>query len=137
MFTFLDHPSECLVEIQAVQISQVFEDAAIALFEIMTDTTILKPEQHFPLGLESPERHLLLIDWLNRLILLHELERVFLCRFDVQVRQAETWKLSAVVRGERIKENHERRSQAKSATYGQLEWMESRQGHLVRFVVDI
>jgi SHS2 domain-containing protein len=137
MFTFLDHPSEALVEVQARSVAQVFEEAASALFEIMTDTAAVKPERDFRVELESGERTGLLIDWLNRLILLHETERVFLSEFKVEVHHDRTWKLNATVKGETIREVHERRSEAKSATYGQFEWSESDEGHRVRFVIDI
>jgi SHS2 domain-containing protein len=134
MFQFLDHPSEAYVEVSAHTLTEVFQDAAIALFEIMTDTTVLRPEISFDIDVEAQDRSLLLIDWLNRLILLHEVEKVFLCRFDVEIRP---WKLHALVSGERIRENQERRSQAKSATFGQLEWSEEPFGLRVKFVVDI
>ena len=137
MYRFLDHPSECLVEVQAGSAAEVFEQAARALFEIMTDNEAIKQTLEFRVELESPERNLLLIDWLNRLIFLHETENVFLSDFKIEVQQEESWKLNAEVRGEKIAERHERRSQPKSATYGQFEWIESDEGHRVRFVVDI
>ena len=137
MYRFLDHPSEAYVEVTDATIEGVFREAAIALFEIMTDTTALKRDREFTIELESEDRSLLLIDWLNRLILLHELEGVFLCDFDVQIQKAENWKIRAIVHGEQIRENHQRRSQAKSATYGQLDWIEMKNENIVRFVVDI
>lgn len=137
MFRFLDHPSEALVEVLAPGAAEVFEEAARALFEIMTDTTAVARTLEFRIDLESPERNWLLVDWLNRLILLHETQAVFLSEFDVTLAQNSQWKLSAVVRGEPIGPQHERRSEAKSATYGQFEWTESSEGHRVRFVVDI
>ena len=137
MFRFLDHPSEALVEVQARSVAEVFEEAARALFELMTDTAAVKPARDFPVELDSAERTGLLIDWLNRLILLHETQRVFLSEFKVEVHHDDSWKLIATVKGETIRENHERRSEAKSATYGQFEWIESDEGHRVRFVIDI
>ena len=137
MFRFLDHPSEAYIEIEAQTVDDVFRDAATAVFELMTDTSALQQEQEFSIELESPGRRLLFIDWLNRLILIHELEHVFLCHFDVAVSETTTAKLTAIVHGEKIKENQERRTQAKSVTYGQFEWREDERGHLVRFLVDI
>jgi SHS2 domain-containing protein len=37
MYRFLDHPSEELIEVVAASESEVFRDAALALFELMTD----------------------------------------------------------------------------------------------------
>jgi SHS2 domain-containing protein len=137
MFRFLDHPSEAYIEIVARTVEEVFRDAATALFELMTDTSALKEEMEFTIELEAPDRRLLFIDWLNRLILLHEMEHIFFCGFNVTVSEDPLAKLTAMVRGERIKQNQERRAQVKSVTYGQFEWMETEQGHLVRFLVDI
>jgi len=124
-----------MVEVRAKSVRKVFIDAAIALFEIMTDTSKLKNEQQFDVSLPSSERHLLLIDWLNYLIYLHEVNNVFLRTFEVTI--DDSGNLSALVKGESIKAHHERRLHAKSATFGQLEWNESHGEHVVYFVVDI
>jgi SHS2 domain-containing protein len=137
MYTFLGHPSEELVQVTAAAINEVFIDAALALFDLMTDLEKIKNDQNFQVQLSSPERHLLLVDWLNHLILLHEVHNVFLVQFNVDVAQNSDWHLTAVVEGEKIRENHERRMHAKSATYGQLEWKEEQGNHTVRFVIDI
>lgn len=135
MFEFLDHPSEARVHVKASTVAEVFRDAAIALFEIMTDTKTIQPLQSFQLQATAPERHLLLIDWLNELILLHETQNVFLCSFEVAI-QGE-WTLNATVKGEKVQPHHERRSHAKSATYGQLQWSKHNNEHDVFFVIDI
>lgn len=137
MYRFLDHPSEELIEVVAPSEAEVFRDASTALFDLMTDISKIEIQQSFPVQLEAPERHLLLIDWLNRLILLHEVEHVFLKEFDVEVKRNSDWTLNAVVGGEKIRDNHERRLHAKSATYGQLEWKEEAGFHKVRFVIDV
>ena len=137
MFEFLDHPSETLVRVKASSINEVFNDAATALFEIMTDTKIIQPAESYQIQASSTERHLLLIDWLNDLILLHESKNIFLSNFEVKVSQTSAWNLKATVKGERVQAHHERRSHAKSATYGQLQWIESDHGHEVLFVIDI
>ena len=137
MFRFLEHPSEEYVEVQANTMEEVFQEAGIALFEIMTDTSKIGKDLSFPVELEAQQRDFLLIDWLNRLILLHEVENVFLAQFHVKFETAGPWKLSATVHGEKISQEHERRAAAKSATFGQLEWNQTEQGHRVRFVVYI
>jgi SHS2 domain-containing protein len=137
MYRFLDHPSEELIEVVAKSEIEVFRDAAAALFDLMTDLSTIEIQQNFPVQLEASERHLLLIDWLNRLILLHEVEHVFLKHFNVEINKNSDWSLTAVVAGEKIRDNHERRLHAKSATYGQLEWIEEAGIHTVRFVIDV
>lgn len=137
MYRFLDHPSEELIEIVAASETEVFRDAATALFDLMTDLSGVEIQESFPVQLESPERHLLLIDWLNRLILLHEVEHVFFKHFNIHIKKDSDWSLTAVVAGQKIRDNHERRLHAKSATYGQLEWKEEAGIHTVRFVIDV
>jgi SHS2 domain-containing protein len=137
MYRFLDHPSEELVEVVASSEMEVFRDAATALFDLMTDLSTVEIQETFPVQLTAPERHLLLIDWLNRLILLHEVEHVFLKDFNIQAKKDSDWSLTAVVAGGKIRDNHERRLHAKSATYGQLEWKEEAGIHTVRFVIDV
>jgi|GEM_PF-3378405 len=135
MYEFLDHPSEAMVRVSAGTIDEVFVDSAKALFELMTDTQKLRGEREFKIEQVSQDKVLLLIDWLNRLILLHEVENVFLCEFQANILPA--WSLSATVKGETISPNQERRHHAKGATYGQLQWNETPEGHQVQFVIDV
>lgn len=137
MYEFLGHPSEELIQVTANTVEEVFKDSAAALFELMTDTKKIRNDVSFEFELSAPDRILLLVDWLNRLILLHEVEHVFLNHFRVQLKPESMWNLSARVSGQKITENMERRLHAKSATYGQLEWNEMPPGHQVQFVIDI
>ena len=140
MFQFLDHPSESRIEVSGTSIKEVFRDAAVALFEVMTDTSAISRDVIIPVSLKAPARDVLLIEWLNRLILIHEVESLFLAHFEIRKLEPagkEEWILEALAGGERISENHEKRSHVKSATFGSFEWIESRAGHTVRFVLDV
>jgi SHS2 domain-containing protein len=135
MYEFLDHPSEALVRVTGKTTEEIFVDSAKALFELMTDTKQIHPDLYFDIELGSPDKLLLLIDWLNRLIFLHEVENVFLSEFQVQIQSGRN--LKAKTGGEKITPDQERRLHAKSATYGQLQWNETPEGHQVQFVIDV
>lgn len=137
MYRFLDHPSEAMIEVTANSEEEVFRDAAVALFEVMTDASKVQPSIEFRIALKSNDRNGLLIDWLNRLIWLHEVEKVFLTQFEVHLHRNEFWGLEATAHGEKIRGDSERRSGVKSATYGMFEWEETGSNHRVRFVLDI
>jgi SHS2 domain-containing protein len=137
MYEFLDHPSEALIRVRAATVDDIFREAAIALFEIMTDTKKIHPAESYQIQASATERHLLLIDWLNNLILLHESKNIFFSNFEVNISQKNDWHLKATVKGEKVQSHHEKRSHAKSATYGQLQWIEKADGHEVLFVIDI
>ncbi|MCI0413472.1 archease [bacterium] len=137
MYEFLGHPSEELIRVTANTVEEVFVDSAAALFELMTDINKIRDDVSFEIELGAPDRLLLLVDWLNKLIFVHEVEHVFLNNFRVHLQPGSTWNLSARVSGQKINEQMERRLHAKSATYGQLEWNETPQGHQVQFVIDV
>ena len=137
MYEFLGHPSEELIQVTASTVEEVLMDAGKALFELMTDTTKIRSDVSFEIQLSAPDRLLLLVDWLNRLILVHEVEHVFLTSFRVQLEHNSLFNLRAQVAGQKINKNMERRLHAKSATYGQLQWNETPQGHEVQFVIDV
>ena len=137
MYRFLDHPSETMIEVTANLEEEVFRDAAVALFDVMTDASQVAPKIEFKVAVKSYDRNGLLIDWLNRLIWLHEVEKVFLAQFEVHLHHNEFWELEATARGEKIRGDSEKRSGVKSATYGMFEWEESDAKHRVRFVLDI
>jgi SHS2 domain-containing protein len=135
MYEFLDHPSEELIRVTAPSLEEVFRESAMALFELMTDTQKVRVDDSYRIDLKSSDRAMLLIDWLNRLILLHEVEHVFCNTFQVQIQKE--CELNATVKGQKIDDLLERRLHVKSATYGQLQWNETPQGHQVEFVVDV
>ena len=137
MYEYLGHPSEELIQVTAETIEEVFIDSARAIFELMTNTKELKDELVFEVELNGLDRSLLLIDWLNRLILLHEMNHVFLKSFDVRITYSSLYNLTATVAGQKILPEMERRLHVKSATYGQLRWNETSRAHQVQFVVDI
>lgn len=137
MYEFVEHPSEEMIRIRATKVEEVFIDAAKALFELMTDIHQVRAQTSFHVRFQAADRLLLLVDWLNQLILLHEVEKVFLSNFDVEVDPGEIWNMNATVSGEHIRDTMERRLHAKSATYGQLKWDETPGGHEVQFVIDI
>jgi SHS2 domain-containing protein len=121
--------------VTADSLEEVFSESAMALFELMTNTKKIKTDSTYQIHLKNQDRSLLLIDWLNRLILLHEVEHVFCNTFHVQIRNE--WEMDATVHGKKIDGSLERRLHVKSATYGQLQWNETPQGHQVEFVVDV
>jgi SHS2 domain-containing protein len=137
MYRFLDHPSEALIEVTGPTVEDVFRDSAVALFEIMTDTSKVQPEKVFDLRLEADNREDLLIDWLNKLILVQETQKVFLAQFEVAIHHDSAWLLTAQIKGSLIEGVRERRSEVKSATYGQFLWEETPEGHRVQFVLDV
>lgn len=117
-------------------IAQAFENAGYAMSEIMTDIKAVKPELKFTFKKKSEDLKSLLYDFLEELLYLHEARNVFLSKFSVELDE-KNYSLKAIVKGERVKDAHERRSSVKAITYFDMEVKKTKQGFTVQVVLDL
>lgn len=80
-------------------VSTVFEQSALGLFSVLTDTSAVNPARERRIDIVMGSREELLSEWLEMLVNLHEIKRVFYSKFKVTVKGD---RLEATVRGERI-----------------------------------
>ncbi len=131
----IDHTAESGFIATGATLDEVFSDAAKALFEVVTDTSKLKPVVERHVELEAEDAGELMHVWLEELHYMSETEHEFYGEFDVEA--AETG-LSATVRGEKVDpQKHELRSEIKAVTYGDYYFRKTQDGWETRVVVDV
>jgi SHS2 domain-containing protein len=119
--------------------AELFQAAALALFEGMADTHRLRPKIQKNIRLRHAQLDQLMYDWLSELIFLKDKEGLLFKEFTVQLEHNTEWNLTAVVRGEPIDpKRHGLRADAKAVTYHQFEVAQTEAGGWkARVVVDI
>jgi SHS2 domain-containing protein len=131
--------ADCALEIEAVDLADLFVTAARALAEVMVepDTLVLTVER--AIGIEAPARDLLLFDWLGELIFLKDRDGEVFPVADVRIEGDGPFRLAARVRGGRIDPDRtERRADPKAVTFHRLSVEPTGEGGWrARVVIDI
>ena len=82
-------------------LEEVFENAALAMFEIMTDTSLMAREEIRKIEVRSEDEVSLLYDWLDELLFLHDTEFILFSKFNVKIDEtADGFKLRGTAAGE-------------------------------------
>ena len=139
-FEFLEHTADAYIAAYGGDLAEAFENAALALFETMTDTESVEPKIEETVEAEGYDKQALLYNWLEELLVRFEVENLLCSRFRIQ-RLEETvkgFRLEAKVYGEPFrKKKHRQKVGVKAVTYHQMEIQEDPEGVTVRFILDI
>ena len=139
-FRHLPHTADVLIEAWGKSLEEAFEYAALAVFEVMTDVSRVKPKEERKVEAEGFDLESLLYDWIEELLFLFDSEGLLLSKFKVQkvTERKGEYELLATVWGERYDpQRHESRTVVKAMTYHLMK-IEIKPGSVkLRFVVDI
>jgi len=139
-FEWVEHPSDVGFRAYGRDLAEAFENAALALFEVMVDTSKVEPKREATVELEAEDEEALLYDWLERFLYLHDAEGLVMSKFEVE-------ELSSTDSGIRIKAKawgesfdqgrHDPRTEVKAITYHMMEIKRGKERCSVQAVVDI
>jgi SHS2 domain-containing protein len=138
-YEFLYHIADAKFKAYGSTMEEAFENSALAMFNVMIDTSKLKPEQAKEIELTSPDIKTLLVDWLSELLYLFEVEEIVFCKFKIERIEniSEGFSLKAHACGETIDlSRHSFDTQVKAVTFHELEVHEKDGGFWVQVVVD-
>lgn len=71
-FEELHHVADRAVHVWAPSLEALFEQAARAMFSLMTDISAIRPERRHEITLEAEDPEAALVDWLNELLFWRE-----------------------------------------------------------------
>ncbi len=137
-FQFLEFATaDIAFEAYGKNLNELFENAAIALFEIMTDINKVEAKKSVRIEIDGSNVEELLFNWLNELIFYVDAENMFFSKFKVKINE-EQCKLYAECKGENIDpERHELRTQVKACTYHKLKVEKEEDKWVARVLVDV
>jgi SHS2 domain-containing protein len=138
-FDWVEHPSDIGFRAYGRDLAEAFENAALALFEIMVDTSKVEPREEVKVELKAEDEGALLYDWLDRLIYLHDSKNMAMSKFKVTISRIKSgFKLNAQAWGERFdSEKHPEKTAVKAMTYHMMEIRRQKNRCSVQAVVDI
>jgi SHS2 domain-containing protein len=130
--------ADAAFEVVASSLEELFQDAAIAIFEIMADTRTVRPAKTLRIELISDDIEGLFFDWLSELVYLKDTESILFCGFEVSILENESYELMATVSGDTIdQQKHILRSDIKAVTYHLFEFKKTGKNWTARVVLDI
>ena len=115
----LDHTADYMVEVSASSLSELFGEAARALFETITDLETVRPREEVSLSVEAGDMEELLVSWLTELLFLYENGQWLFCRFEPRV--VDDKRLEAKAWGEKLDpDRHPIDREVKAVTYHRM-----------------
>ena len=138
-FEWIEHPSDVGFKAYGRSLAEAFENAALALFEVMVDTSKVEPKRQVEFELEAEDEEAMLYDWLDKLIYYHDAEGLVFSKFEVKLeRTGKGFKLKGKAWGEEFnREKHPERTAVKAMTYHMMEIKQEGDYFTVQAVVDI
>ncbi|MGB9740499.1 MAG: archease [Candidatus Bathyarchaeia archaeon] len=139
-FEFLEHTADIYIAAYGSDIAEAFENAALAMFEVMTDVKNVSPDVKDTVEIAAYDEYALLYSWLEALLVKFELNGMFYSKFKVRNIQktSEGFKLRAEIWGEKFNpEKHTQKVGVKAITYHRMEIVKEPGRVILKFILDI
>ncbi len=137
-FEFFDVTADIGIRAYGRSLNESFQNVALAMFEVMTDTEHINSVVKRTISLESEDQSALLYDWLSELIFIHDYEDLVFRDFKVEITRKDqgTYTLHAEMGGEEFKQSiHEVRDEVKAVTFHLME-IKNENGFMVQVILD-
>ncbi len=139
-YRLLPHMTDAFVEVQAPTLAGVFEEAAFAMFDIMTDPTAIEHSFVDQFEVTSHDEISLFHDWLEQLLLKFDLDGKVYSVFHVEKinPQNENLYLAAKAQGGLFERGrHPAKVEIKAVTYHRMEIRATPEGYVARYILDL
>jgi SHS2 domain-containing protein len=119
-YELIDHTADIAIKAYGKNLSEAFENAAKAMFDIITDTSEIESIGQYDIELEAPDLEQLLVDWLSELLYLNTARNQVFGFFKVELDEKNI-KLKAKVFGDKFDlSKHKIGAEIKAVTYHML-----------------
>jgi SHS2 domain-containing protein len=139
-FEFLEHTADVYIAAHGKTLAEAFENAALAMFEVMTDTEKVSADVEDSVEVEAEDEYALLYSWLEALLVKFETENMLYSKFEISSidETAEGFRVKAAVWGEKFNaEKHTQKVGVKAVTYHRMEIIKDIDNVRLEFILDI
>jgi SHS2 domain-containing protein len=139
-FEFLEHMADAYVAAYGKDLAEAFENAALAMFEVMTDIEKVKSKVEDYVEVEAEDEYALLYSWLEALLIKSEINQMLYSKFKVLALKEATdgFRLRAKFWGEKFNpEKHPQKVGVKAITYHRMEIIKEPNNVTAKFILDI
>jgi len=139
-FEFLEHTADVYVRTYGKTIEESYENAALAMFETMTDTDKIAQTQQETIKVEAEDQYALLYNWLEALLVKFETENMLYSKFQIisWKETAEDFKIEVKIWGEKFDpQKHPQKVAVKAVTYHLMAVIREIDRVILEFILDI
>lgn len=139
-FEFLEHTADVYIAAHGKTLTEAFENAALAMFEVITDTDKVNCDVEDSVEVEAEDAYALLYSWLEALLVNFETKNTLYSKFKISVldKTAKGFRIKASVCGERFNaEKHAQKVGVKAVTYHRMEILQELDKVTLEFILDI
>jgi protein archease len=137
-FEYFDVTADVGFRAYGRNLEEAFENAALAVFDTITDTKRIKKQLSKRITIESEDKKALLYDWLTELLFLHDAEDLIFSQFQVKISRKgpDRFVLEAEASGEEFDTIiHEVRDEVKAVTFHLMK-IQKEHGYMVQVILD-
>lgn len=139
-FDFLEHTADVFIAAYGKTLTEAFENAALAMFEVITDTDKVSPDIEGSVEIEAEDRYALLYSWLEALLVKFETENMLYSKFKItNLKETSSgFRIQATVWGEKFNaKKHTQKVAVKAVTYHRMEIIKEIDKVTLEFILDI
>ncbi len=139
-FEFLEHTADVYIRALGKTMEEAFENSALAMFEVMTDTDKIAQTKEQSLRVEAEDQYGLLYNWLEALLVKFETEGMLYSKFQITdwKETEEAFKFKAKVWGEKFDaQKHSQKVGVKAVTYHRMMIIREKDRVELEFILDI
>jgi SHS2 domain-containing protein len=139
-FEFLEHTADVYIAAYGKSLAEGFENAALAMFEVMTDTEKVSADVEDSVEVEAEDEYALLYSWLEALLVKFETKNMLFSKFKISNldETSEGFRIKATVWGEKFNaEKHAQKVAVKAVTYHRMEIIKEIDKVTLEFILDI
>ena len=139
-FEFLEHTADVFIRAHGKTMEETYENAALAMFETMTDSDKITQTQEQTLEVEAEDQYALLYNWLEALLVKFETENMLYSKFQITDWKETTalFKFKAKVWGEKFDpQKHPQKVGVKAITYHRMVIIREKDSVVLEFILDI
>jgi SHS2 domain-containing protein len=135
-YEVIDHTADLGIRVTGDSLEKVFENAGLALFDLLADFKSIKPDTRMSFSLKAEDTEELFVQWLRELLYLFFGRKRVFCAFEI-TRLTKT-DLTVTGWGERFDSNrHRMLTEIKAVTYHELSVSRTESGWLAQVIFDV
>ena len=139
-FEFLEHTADAYIAAYGKDLTEAFETAALAMFDVMTEVEKVKAEVEDYVEVEAEDEYALLYSWLEDLLAKSDIDEMLYSKFKILSieKTSDGFRLKAEIWGEKFSpEKHPQKVGVKAITYHRMEILKETNKVTLRFILDI
>ena len=135
-YRIIARQSELAVRVVGTSQTDLFVNAALALFDVITDTENIEAKERMQLEVEGSDRDDLLVNWLRELLYLYQGSAYLLKEFTVQ--EMRDTAMKAEVSGEKLDpDRHEIKQEIAAVAYDQSHMQKTGDQWIAQVILEV